>query len=231
MATTTLGRFSRFRNSFHCYEQWIERALPAMMRNGSMRALSGSLLNIIIAGATIAASGGLAACRGAAPGQRAIAGEPTWTGDGARGRPVPGGARAAPRSPATSCAGITSARRPAGPATARSIAAWARSPMHRMTRLPDGRDPRAVRRRAVSLQGRRGALRSDGRRALHARRVGERRHAPVSGHQGDRRPLPRGLRRRGGARRRGAAPGARRRQPGRSCCCRCRTFSSRRRCA
>ena len=175
-----------------------------MMRNGSMRALSGSLLNTIIAGAAIAASGGLAACRGAAPGQRAIAGEPSWTATARAGAAAPGGdAPPAPRSPATFFAQDYVGSKACEPCHSEIYAAWARSPMHQMTRLPDGARIRApFDGVGVSFQERPGALRERGRRALHSRRVGQRRHAPVSRHQGDWRPLPRGLRGRGGARRR-----------------------------
>ena len=63
-------------------------------------------------------------------------------------------------------------------------------------------DSRPVRRSGVPFQERPRALRERGRRALHSRRVGDGGHARLSHHQGDWRPLPRGLRGRRGARRR-----------------------------
>ncbi len=114
-----------------------------MMRNGSMPALSGSLLNTIIAGAAIAASGGLAACSGAAPGQRAVVGEPAWTAT----------ARAPAGTPASDApsAAVTSnilrqdyvGSKACEPCHGEIYAAWARSPMHQMTRLPDSARIRA----------------------------------------------------------------------------------------
>ena len=130
------------------------------MRNGSMRALSGSLLNIIIAGAAIAASGGLAACRGAAPGQRAIAGEPAWTATVRAGAPAPGGdARGA---------AVTSnilrqdyvGSKECEPCHSEIYAAWAAladAPHDAIARRRA--HSRAVRRGGVSFQGRRRALR------------------------------------------------------------------------
>jgi len=114
-----------------------------MIRDGSMRAISGSLLNTIIAGAAIAASGGLAACSAAAPGQRAIAGEPAWTATARAGAAAPGGD---PHG-----TGVTSnilrqdyvGSKVCEPCHSEIYAAWVRSPMHQMTRLPDGARIRA----------------------------------------------------------------------------------------
>jgi len=140
-----------------------------MMRNGSMRALSGSLLNLepskgskppatgsgggptyaqrvlnaIIAGAAIAAWGGIAACSSAAPGQRAVAGEPAWA---ARARPSDSPPTNGPRAGAVisnMLRGDYVGSKVCEPCHSEIYAAWAGSPMHQMTRLPDGARIRA----------------------------------------------------------------------------------------
>lgn len=102
------------------------------------------VLNAIIAGAAIAVSCGIAACSGAAPGQRVVvAGEPAWTA----------AARASDSPPANGSppGAITSnilradyaGSKVCEPCHSEIYAAWAVSPMHQMTRLPDSARIRA----------------------------------------------------------------------------------------
>jgi hypothetical protein len=115
-----------------------------MMRNGSMRALSGALLNAIIAGAAIAASGGIAACSGAAPGQSAGAGPPARTtaaraGDSQPANGAPAGAAVTSNILRADYVGSKVCE----PCHSEIYAAWSGSPMHQMTRLPAGARIRA----------------------------------------------------------------------------------------
>jgi len=135
MATTTVASwFSRV----HLDEQWIERALAAMMRNESMPALSGSLLKTTVMGAAIALVGAGSGCSGAASGHGAITGP---------GLLAPPGAPAPPLGASTITSNILRqdyvGSKVCEPCHGEIYAAWARSPMHQMTRLPDGARIRA----------------------------------------------------------------------------------------